>query len=289
MKMKGKLFGCALAVFFAVNALAQNEGAFIIYTSKGKKVSYKKMQKKALEHQFVFFGEYHDNPIAHWLELELLRDLYENHGSSLKMGFEMFEQDQQMLLIDYIDGKISDQQFEDSCRLWPNYETDYKPLLLYAKQNRITCIASNVPRKYASLLFKRGRSALDSLSAQEKLYIVPLDFPIDTTLSQYAPLKEMDQHMDGGNLLEAQALKDATMAYFIAKNFNSGDYFYHINGAYHSNFYQGILWYLNREKPGTTVLTISTVTQENIGKLEKEYLGSADFIICVPESMTRTH
>ena len=289
MKMKGKVLVCFLLVFFAMNAFSQNEGAFIIYNAKGKKISYKKLQKKAIKNQVVFFGEYHDNPISHWIELELLRDLFETHGATLKMGFEMFEQDQQMLLIDYIDGKISDQQFEDSCRLWPNYETDYKPLLLYAKQNRITSIASNVPRKYASLLFKRGRLALDSLTAQEKTYIAPLDFPVDTTLSQYAPLKEMDQHMEGGHLLEAQALKDATMAYFIAKNMNTGDHFYHINGAYHSNFYQGILWYLNREKPGLTVLTISTVTQESIGKLEKEYVGSADFIICVPESMTRTH
>jgi uncharacterized iron-regulated protein len=289
MKMKGKVLVCLLSFFFAMNTFAQKDGAFVIYNAKGKKVSYKKLKKKAIENQVVFFGEYHDNPIAHWIELELLRDLFENHGATLKMGFEMFEQDQQMLLIDYIDGKISDQQFEDSCRLWPNYETDYKPLLLYAKQNRITSIASNVPRKYASLLFKRGRPALDSLSAQEKSYIAPLDFPVDTTLSQYAPLKEMDQHMEGGHLLEAQALKDATMAYFIAKNLNAGDYFYHINGAYHSNFYQGILWYLNREKPGLTVLTISTVTQKNIGKLEKENVGSADFIICVPESMTRTH
>jgi hypothetical protein len=36
-------------------------------------------------------------------------------------------------------------------------------------------------------------------------------------------------------------------------------------------------------------ITISTVTQNDISNLDKENLNKADFIICIPESMTRTH
>jgi uncharacterized iron-regulated protein len=285
-----KLLLSILCVYiFNLSAIAQNERAFIIYNSKGKKVSYKKMMKKALEQEYVFFGEYHDNPISHWLELEVLKALYVKHGSNLQVGFEMFEQDQQMLLNDYMDGLISDEKFEDSCRLWPNYKTDYKPLIQFAKQNKVFCIADNVPRRHASLLFKKGRHALDTLSATEKSYIAPLDFVVDSTLSQYAALKDMEEHMPGSHMLEAQAFKDATMAHFILLNKKANNVVYHINGAYHSDFHQGIIWYIQQVQPEATITTISTVTQADITKFDKENLGKADFIICVPETMTSTH
>lgn len=288
-RVKNLLLLFSFIVIILHTGNAQNENAFVIYNSKGKKVSYKKMQKVLLAQEFVFFGEYHDNPISHWLELEILEDLTDQHGEKLQVGFEMFEQDQQMLLNDYMNGLLTDKQFEDSCRLWPNYKTDYKPLIMHAKANKLYCIASNVPRKYASLLFKKGRSALDTLSAEEKAYLPPLDFVIDTTLSQYASLKEMEQHMGGGFLMEAQALKDAAMAYFLLLNRKEGNVVYHVNGAYHSDYQQGIVWFVRKAKPNAKIATITTVTQEDITKLDKENLSKADFIICVPEKMTRTH
>jgi uncharacterized iron-regulated protein len=116
-----------------------------------------------------------------------------------------------------------------------------------------------------------------------------LKFPIDTTLSQYASLNEMAAHMGGGNMLEAQALKDATMAKYILQALKDDNQLIHYNGAYHSDYYQGILWYVQQSKPLIKVTTISTVSQLKVNKLEKEHLGKADFIICVTESMTSTH
>lgn len=283
------LLNITAVLFFSLQSFGQNEQAFVLYNAKGKKVSYKKMKSSIVQQEFVFFGEYHDNPIAHWLELEVTKELFAVHGNALQLGFEMFEQDQQMLMNDYMDGIISEKVFEDSCRLWPNYKTDYKPLLMYAKQNKIFCVASNVPRRYASILFKKGRPAMDSLSEVDKSYIAPLNFEIDTSLSQYSALKEMEQHMVGSHLMEAQALKDATMAHFILLNKKPTNVVLHYNGAYHSDYHQGIVWFIRKAKPNAKIVTISTVTQENISKLDKENLNKADFIICVPESMTRTH
>ena len=287
-----KSYSFLFAFLFTIisgDLLSQNDRAFLIYNSKGKKVSYKKMRKMALSGEYVFFGEYHDNPISHWLELELMKALHEKHGENLKIGFEMFEQDQQMLLNDFMIGKIADKDFKDSCRLWPNYKTDYQPLIQYAKENKLFCLASNVPRRYASMLYKKGRAALDSLSDVDKAYMAPLDFVVDSTLSQYSALLEAGQHMGGGRLMEAQAFKDATMAHFIMLNKSVGQVFYHLNGAYHSDFYQGIMWYIQQKQPEAKFVTISTVTQEDIRKFDKSNKGRADFIICVPESMTRTH
>lgn len=290
MKLLFKLLALSILTFFLSFSLsAQNEKAFIIYNAKGKKVSYKKLQKTILQQEFVFFGEYHDNPIAHWLQFEVLKALHAQYGENLQVGFEMFEQDQQLLLNDYLGGIISEKNFEDSCRLWPNYHTDYKPLLDFAKENKLFCVAANVPRRYASLLFKKGRTALDALSETEKAFMAPIDFKVDSTLSQYAALKEMEQHMGGGSMMDAQAFKDATMAHFLLLNKKPNNIVYHLNGAYHTDFHQGIVWYIQQAQPEAKIATISTVTQDNISKLEKENIGKADFIICVPESMTRTH
>lgn len=286
MKTLISLFTC---LFIIISSNAQEVKAYEIYNSKGKKVSFEKMMKDLNGAEFVFFGEYHDNPISHWLELEVLQALYGEHGKDVVLGFEMFEQDQQELLNDYVDEKIDDKTFEDSCRLWPNYKTDYKPLIEFARTNDLTCVASNIPRRYASLLFKKGREALDSLSAEEKSWIVPLeDFVVDTTLSQYAKLQEMQMH-GMGDFTAAQAIKDATMAYFSLQNMKDGSVLYHVNGSYHSDYHQSIIWYIGQVKTNAIIKNITTVSQDDVTKLEEENKGRADYIIVVKSNMTSTH
>jgi len=265
------------------------EKAFILYNSEGKKTSVKKLLKDSKKANCILFGEYHDNPIAHWLQVEMARSL--SNSKNLCFGFEMFESDQQELLDAYISGKLTDQQFNDSCRLWPNFETDYKPILTLAKEKGIPCIASNVKRKYASLLFKKGRVALDSLSEAEKMKFASLDFKIDSTLSQYREVRKMGGHGMGIGMMEAQAFKDATMAMHIQKHLSLNFQVLHFNGAFHSDYFQGILWYLMQERSFLikSYLTISTVSQSDINKLEKEHIGKANYILCVPENMTKTH
>lgn len=279
-----------LCLLSAGIALTQDHPAYVIYNSKGKKVSYAKMEKALLEKKYVFFGELHNDPIAHWMQLTVLKALHRKHGDKLMAGSEMFERDNHRFLEAYQQGALTDKQFEDSCRLWPNYKTDYKPMLLYANQNKIPWIATNIPRRYASMVFKKGPASLDSLPAREKEWIAPLPFPLDSTLSQYAAFANGGMHM-GPNFVRAQAIKDATMGYFIVRSLKPNTVFYHLEGAYHSDFHQGILWYVQHyggARP-EEMITISTVSQENVSKLDQESYGKADFIICVPESMTKTH
>jgi uncharacterized iron-regulated protein len=275
---------------------AQDLPAYKIYNARGKEVSFKTMSTKANQVELVLFGEFHDNPIAHWLQLELTQSMFEQHRENLQLGFEMFEQDQQAVLSAYVSNQsnIEEDQLKDTLRLWPNYQTDYAPLIEFAKTNQLNCVASNIQRKYASLLFKKGRAALDTLPENIKDEMAPLNFAFDTTLSQYQAMKQMGAHMGPGagwRMVEAQAIKDATMAHFILNNpwRNAQTVHLHFNGAYHSDFYQGIMWYVKQEAPQMRILTISTVSQENISELDKEHLGRADFIICVPANMTSTH
>jgi len=287
-----KIFLFIITFLLSTLVTAQNKEAYKIYNSKGKKSSFKKMAKASNDAEFVFFGEFHDNPISHWLQLELMQSMYAHFGNRLILGFEMFEQDQQLLLDSLIQKQISAKDFEERARLWPNYTTDYKPLIDFAIEYSLKCVADNIPRRYASLMFKEGRNRLAGLSDEEKSWICPLDFEIDTTLSQYQEVAKMAVHiegLDGYDLMQAQAIKDATMAYFILKNMKEDNVMLHFNGAFHSDFFQGIMWYVLQEKPEAKIMTISTVSQVNLSKLEEENNGRADFIIVVPENMTNTH
>jgi len=109
------------------HSLGQDKRAYRIYTSKGKVVSYHKMKKLLLKKDVVLFGELHNNAISHWLELELTKDLYLKND--LMLGAEMIESDNQMVLNQYLSGKIDKKAFDTLARFWPNYETDYAPLV----------------------------------------------------------------------------------------------------------------------------------------------------------------
>ncbi|MEC7265477.1 MAG: ChaN family lipoprotein, partial [Bacteroidota bacterium] len=120
-------------------------------------------------------------------------------------------------------------------------------------------------------------------------WIAPLPIAFDAELPGYQNILKMMGDHGSPTLVMAQAIKDATMAYFILKNYKEGSLFLHYNGAYHSNDYEGILWYLKKDRPDLKYGTISTVTQDDVHKLEDENKGIADFIICVDSNMTTTY
>jgi uncharacterized iron-regulated protein len=200
----------------------------------------------------------------------------------------MIEADNQPQLNQYLAGEINQKKFDSVARLWNNHKTDYKPLVDYAKEKHFPFIATNVPRRFASMVYKGGFEALEKLTAEEKTWIAPLPFPYDATLPGYVKMLEMAGGHGGDNLPKAQAVKDATMGYFIAQNLKPGTVFVHYNGSYHSDNFEGINWYLKKDKPGVKIVTIATVSQKEVSKLEKEYLQKADFILVIDEDMTKT-
>lgn len=282
-----KIFTVIVAIALSPVVFAQNKPAYILYNAKGKKISYKKMIAGLQSKDIVLFGEFHNNPISHWLQLEVTKDL--GSKRELVLGAEMFEQDNQPALDLYLQDKLSDKGLDSMARLWKNYSTDYAPLVNYAKDNRIPFAASNVPRRYASLVSRGGFEALDSLPASQKLWIAPLPIPYDSTLPGYKKMLEMMPGHGAANFIKAQAIKDATMAHFILKYFETGKLFIHYNGAYHSENYEGILWYLKNQQPSLKYSTITTVQQKDLRDLLKENKGKADYIICVDEDMTTTY
>ncbi len=281
-----------IMLFVIISGFKNDKPAYRIFNAKGKSVKYKNVIATAAQADVVFFGELHDNPICHWLEYEITKDLYAAKNGNIILGAEMFEADNQLILNEYLTGEISASSFKSEARLWPNYKTDYAPLINFAKDTNLVFVATNIPRRYASVVYKKGFEGLDKLSDEAKLYIAPLPIYYDSTVACYADmLKEMEgmgSHASS-NLPKAQAIKDATMAHSIAGYMDgSGKLFIHYNGSYHSDNFEGILWYLNRYNPNLKIVTISSVEQKDIEKLDDDYLNRADFILVVNEDMTKT-
>ena len=277
----------SLLLFATILSAAQDKKAYQIFDKNGKKTSYEKLLKAGEKADVVLFGEYHDNSVVHWLQLEFTKDLAQK--KDLVLGAEMLEADNQTQVNQYLKGEINQKQMDSSARLWKNYKTDYKPLVDFAKEKKFSFIATNVPRRYASLVFKKDLVALDSLSAQEKSWIAPLPIEFDINLPGYKSMMGMQGGHAGEKMPKAQAIKDATMAYFINKNRKENSIFVHYNGTYHSDNYEGINWYLRKLDSEIKIITIATVEQKDITKLEAEQYNKADFILVIDEDVTKTY
>ncbi len=271
---------------------AQHKYAYRIFGPDGRVSTFSEMSFAAQGADVILFGELHNNPIAHWLQLELSQVLFDYAGPELAMGAEMFETDDQLLIDEYFSGIIPERNFLAEAKTWGNYETDYRPLLEFARENGLIFVATNIPRRYAAKVHREGFEALEMLSTQARGYIPPLPVPYDENLPGYRAMLEMEgmpAHA-GENLPRAQAIKDAAMAYNIIQNLPGHEVFLHFNGAYHSNNYEGIVWYLEEYSEVTLdIITISTVEQDDVSFLEEENRGLADFIIAVPSTMTKTY
>lgn len=293
--MKNIIITILAIVSFVQVGFAQDKVASQLYNSKGKKVKYKKMIKDLAESDMVFFGEYHTNPISHWMQLEMTMSFFEIKGENLFFGAEMFESGNQLVMDEYLAGMYAEKKMmPEMTQMWGNYKTDYKPLVEFAKENNLRFIASNIPRRYASMINKKGMDALKELSPEALALIGPdLEEYFDPTVKAYAEMADMmGGHVPPNmlNIQSAQAAKDATMAHFSLENFNEGDLYFHFNGSYHSNNSQGIIWWINKIKPGLTIKSITTVMKSEWEEMTKEEkVAIADYIIVVADNMTQTN
>ena len=273
---------------FSLMAMKSDKRAFQLFSTKGKTVEYKDVLKAIKKADIVFFGELHNNAISHWMEYELAKDLIADKGDKVVLGAEMYEADGQLLIDEYLSDLVKYKYFKGQARLWPNDPTDYKPLLQLSHDNKIPFIATNVPRRYASAVNKGGFEILEKFSDEAKQYFAPLPITYDGNVACYKSMQEM-MGAHGANIAKAQGLKDATMAYFIMKNWKKGQTFLHFNGSYHSDNYEGIVWHLKQKYPKLNIVTITTVEQAQLDTIDEDIQKQADFILVVDEDVTKTY
>ncbi len=270
----------------------------IINTKTNKEIVLKEMVDNLGDYDVIFFGEFHENRILHSLEIELLK-MFHHNNKNMIVSLEMFERDVQPVLDEYLSDGISEENFLANSRPWPNYETDYKPLVEYAKENKLTIIAANIPRRYANMISKQGLNALDSLSVEEKKFVTKKHVVfedeynerfINTMKEEMAHSSKMPKgmKMNLDLIYAAQCIKDDTMAESILKyhRIPPRKKVIHFNGDFHSRKHLGTAQKIQVLEPMLKVAVISPLGCENEFTWEDEDLLEGEFLILFKEEIS---
>jgi uncharacterized iron-regulated protein len=83
------------SIFVIFVAMKSDKKAFELYYANRKDVKYAKMIKELSKADIVFFGELHNNPISHWFELPVTKDLFAVKKDNLILRAEMLDSDNQ--------------------------------------------------------------------------------------------------------------------------------------------------------------------------------------------------
>ncbi|MEM1115068.1 MAG: ChaN family lipoprotein, partial [Bacteroidota bacterium] len=214
----------------ALMALASppDSSAFAVYVG-GERATMEAVCDRLPEADVVLLGETHGDATHHALEAWVLSAAHEwaqADGRALVLGLEMVETDVQTPLDEYLAGLTRERDWLAAGRPWSNYETDYRPLVEFAREREVPVVGTNVPGRYASLVARRGMAVLDSLPEAARAWFPPL--PITPASEALATAFGEAMSAMGGahggahggpsieNMLGAQNLRDATMAWTIA-------------------------------------------------------------------------
>lgn len=117
--------------------------------------------------QIVLVGETHTRWDHHLVQLEVLKQLYQQ-SPKLALGVEWFQQPFQKHLDDYVAGKITEDEMlhlTDYFERWTYDYRLYRPIIQYAREQNIPIVALNASRELTNALSKSG---FDDLPAELK-------------------------------------------------------------------------------------------------------------------------
>jgi len=279
----------------------------IIKTSDSTDISMLDLFYNITEADVVIIGEQHNDPVAHHIELEVLKGITRLRGTAV-VSMEMFERDVQHIVDEYLRDEISEQFLIEDGRAWENYETDYKPIIEFAKSNQLLVIAANAPRRYVRIVSSKGIDALDNIRPESLKYLapLPLKFPNTSTYRDkffellQQPVEDETTSPHGGHMPEsvlirifqAQVLRDATMAYSIGQFYRENPQIpiVQFNGSFHSDHYMGLVGHLKRDYKEMNIITLTVIPTSNFPMIDlKEIVGIADFVIISDKSLQNAH
>ena len=297
-----------------------------IFNSVGDPVALADLVRKIKEVDVTFLGETHTDTVAHSLQALILK---ETSDANQSLSLEMFESDVQYVLDEYLAGLINEEHFLKSSRPWVNYSSDYRELIEFSKENGVSVIAANAPRRYVNMVRRLGQESLLSLSSEAKESLPPLPYPdasleyknkfraimaahdsmiqrvsankgtstgedkkVDLDTSQLE--SEQANKMDEGafqKMLEAQNLWDVNMAWSIASYLerHPNNRVIHINGNFHTDYSLGIPEHLDHYISDLTMLIVAMVPSSEYPSFSKSMRGLGDFIIVTNGKLEPSH
>jgi len=231
--------------------------------------------EKTSDKRIVYVGEYHDRFAHHTVQLQVIQALHRK-DPKLAIGMEMFQTPFQKVLDDYISGAINEREFLKRSEYFKRWSFDfnlYKPILDFARANKVPVIALNLNRE---IVEKVSRSGMDSLTDEDRKEIpAQLDFSdaeYRDRLRQAFSQHKSSGERDFDNFFQAQVLWDETMSRSIDEYLqkNAGQRMVVLAGLGHLAYGSGIPGRVARRN----AFTHATIL--NDGDVER---GIADYLV----------
>ncbi len=241
----------------------------------------------------AFLGEFHNDPGTHVLQAGILEGVARRRDDRAVLALEMFERDVQPQLDAYLADSLDEAGFLTASRPWPNYPTDYRPMLEFAKARGWPVVAGNVPRRLASVVARRGLAALDSVPESDRPFVAAEHAcPRDEYFRRFQDVMgDMSGH--GMQLspeqvetmvwrtYEAQCVKDEAMGESIARALTAHNTLVvHANGAFHSDYRLGTVERVRRRMPRARLVVVSFVPVADLDRADgRDRRRVGDYIV----------
>ena len=187
-------------LFLILVASVNTQADYQAYDADGNQLSWSDVADRLAVFDVVLVGETHNDSVGHVVELELLKIIAKDPArTSIAVSMEMFERDVQYIVDEYMSGLIAKSHFIKSARAWDNYETDYKPIVEFAREKGMHLVAANSPRRYVNRVTRYGSESLETLPPSAKAFLPPLPVapPTDAYRAKWdKQMAEAMQHMN---------------------------------------------------------------------------------------------
>ncbi|USD66046.1 ChaN family lipoprotein [Vibrio sp. SCSIO 43136] len=234
-----------------------------LYTHQSQPITSQSLAHQLLDYDVVLIGEWHGHSAVHRFQVDLLADLYQLYPNTA-LSMEQFTRDKQLLVNEYLDGKIGEQTLIKKAKAWPNYGSDYRPLVEFAKIHKLDVIAANAPKPIVQCVGRQGIGYLDKLTPKERNWVAE---NVDTGDSAYKEKFMASMHHGSPaqtqNQYAAQISWDETMAEsitdYLAKH--PGHKVVHTAGKFHTEQGLGTAASILKRNPKLKIAIVTPVTE----------------------------
>jgi len=205
-----------LALFFFLRGYASTVER-ILRVSDGKVLSLSELTRDLIESRLVFVGEIHTYQNHHHMQLETIRAI-KNAGAPVAIGLEMFRRDSQTDLDRWVEGELSEKEFQKIYYKNWNYPWPlYRDIFLFARDHNIPMVGLNVPPEITKQVAREGFA---SLSPKQRGDLPMVTCRVDPGYMAFVR-RSLGMHGHGGmeftNFCEAQLVWDTAMAWTLLR------------------------------------------------------------------------
>ncbi len=123
-----------------------------------------RLVERIADRRVIYVGETHDRYEHHRVQLEIIRQLH-TRGLPLTIALEFFQQPYQPWLDRWVAGEIDEAEMLRRTEYFQRWRFDYRlyrPILRFAREQRIPLVALNVPREVTEAVSRKGFEGLDA-------------------------------------------------------------------------------------------------------------------------------